>query len=198
MKLKCFGLIEALIGSAILIIFIVALALLGTKSMHLLTEIQHRQEAQKIAEDFYSRAQLLRDLGRLSFKDDAQEGLSIDCFASDKANSCLSKILNAYPQNLFPYFDMINPLGDLSLKEIKKDYLSADGISDDYQIKAEVSSFECPKESKKSSDCRLLKLVIFWQEKSGQKSFISQKIITGLCAERAELSANPSCKRNAE
>lgn len=186
MKLKSFGLIEAIIGSAIVIIFVVAMAYVSVRANQILIESKHRQVAQKISDDFFSRIFMLRDSGRISFKQGKlnNQVIPINCFSTDSSENCKSTLLDSYPQNQAPFFDMISNQSVGSYKLFKSEYLAPDEAkSDFYKIKVQVDKTSCGKDKDieiSPESCRNVNLEIIWQESSGLKKFTVDQYIADL------------------
>ena len=172
MKLKTFGLIEAIAGSAILIIFAVAIGLVSTKSAGILDEAKHRQFASKIAQEFIFRTELLSQAGILTTAGTAQNmKIPIDCLSSDKGKLCKAEILNAYPQNLFPFFDIVSDEADGNHYLISSDYLKSSGIDKDfYKFRSKIENCD------HFSSCKKIKIEIVWTYKGQQKKYVSEQI----------------------
>ena len=185
MKFKSFGLIEAIISSGIIIIFVVAMAFVSVKANKIAEESKHTQVAKMIATDFFERFFMLRDTGHVTFSSSQDnQVISVECFATDKAENCKNNILDAYPQNKAPFFDMISGESFGSYKFIAHDYLAADELNDDFfKIKTQVSRAECGKQNNlkiPSSQCRIISLEIIWQESSGVKRYQENQFVGDL------------------
>lgn len=185
MKFKSFGLIEAIISSGIIIIFVVAMAFVSVKANQIAEESKHTQVAKMIASDFFERVFLLRDTGHVTFSSSKDnQVIPIECFATDKAESCKSNTLDAYPQNKAPFFDMISNQTFGSYKMIVKNYLVADELKDDFfKIKTEVNQTDCGKQNNlkiPASQCRNISLELIWQEPSGVKKYQENQFVGNL------------------
>jgi len=184
MRLKSFGLIEAIIGSAIVIVFVVAMALLGANANRVVGENAHRQVAEKIADDFISRIFLLKAVGRVSFgdTDQASQVISVDCFSTEKGESCKKTIMDAYPQNQFPFFDMVSTQSSGSYKSINNNYLKLENLADNFfKIKTEVKKASCDTSDNSivdKSDCRQVYLEIYWNEPDGIRTYSVNQYLT--------------------
>jgi len=185
MKLKTFGLIEATIGSAIIIVFIVGMGFIAVKSDAILQETIHRQEAQKISRDFFARLFLLKNLGKINFDDTTSfDSVSINCFATNLSSQCEGKVMDAYPQNQAPFFNMVSSekVGDFNL--FKSEYLAEDNINADfYKIKTEVKKVDCSTDEKltiSKDKCRNVHLEIIWIQPNGQKALEANQFISQL------------------
>jgi hypothetical protein len=180
MKLKSFGLIEAILGSAIIIIFAVAMSLLSAKSLKTVTDITYEQAASLVAKDYLARIYLLRNTGRLSFKRPSEDSqvIPVDCFSTDEGNSCKSRIMDSYPQNRFPFFDMISDQSLGNYMKINADYLKNKKITGvEFNIKAKIDQDGCKKIEKMERECREVYIEIIWDQKGKTHVFSTRQLL---------------------
>ena len=104
MKVKSFGLIEAIIATAILLLFITGIFYLSAQSAKIYSKTTKQENANLIARDFFDRIEILRDSGRLTFSDSSSSGqISVSCFESEKASDCLSALPSDTELELYPF-----------------------------------------------------------------------------------------------
>jgi hypothetical protein len=181
MKLKSFGLIEAILGSAIIIVFAVAMSLLSAKSKKTVNDSKTKQEAELIAEDYISRITLLRNVGRVTFDQskDSSQVVSIDCFASDKGEGCKNQIMDAYPQNQFPFFDMVSDQSYGNYKIVKEEYLKKKKIENkNFKLKSKIEKTNCIFDNEQSGNCREIHVEILWDQDKETKTYIIKQIMS--------------------
>ncbi len=167
MKLKSFGLVEAVIATAILLLFVTGIFYLSAKSTLRLGHYERTNVASVFAEDFFSRIDVLKSSERMTFKKQDSSGqISIECFDSSKANDCLSQIALGFPLDLYPFRDLVEPSKDefLRLKNIDP---KSGGV--DYKMKSVVA--------KSSKNQWRIDLEIIWQHNGKKENLTLSKII---------------------
>lgn len=181
MKLKSFGLIEAILGSAIIIIFAVAMSLLSAKSAKTVDDSEGKQAASLIAQDFISRVIFLKNIGRISFNDskNSSQVISIDCFSSDKGEQCKDQIMDAYPQNQFPFFDMISGQSYGNYRIVKDDYLKKKKVeNNNFKIKSKIEKTDCIFDNHESNKCFEIYVEILWDQDKDTTTYQARQIIS--------------------
>lgn len=164
MKFKAFGLIEAIIATAIILLFFVGASLLATKSSVLSKEEKKYSQAQKIAKDFFERVEILNKAQRISFDSQANsETISLQCLDSSQALACKDSFMDSFPLSLYPFNDLTEISSDNYLK-IKEDYFKRHKLTaEPFAIKTKID--------KKSDSIVLIEVDIRFEINSKAKNY---------------------------
>ena len=162
-SLKSFGLIEAMISTFIILLFVSAIAFLSVKMVINYKKSISEDNAKKIAEEFLSRTEVLREFNRVSFDNGNDIGkIPISCFDSSKSISCQNFILDDFPLAEYPFGNFIRPGSDQYL-EVNRDFIAGEKQkSYGYKINSKVVDI--------SEDKKNVEIKIIWED-NGQKSF---------------------------
>lgn len=140
MRIKSFGLIEALIASCIVIIFITGVSLLSVRFAVSNLSLKSNEITSKISRDFFHNIDLLNLSEKISYENNYSDStrLPVECFDFNKALKCKNFIMDAYPLNQFPYLEITKFELEDGYYKIKDEYFSNQKNENNYRVKASV------------------------------------------------------------
>lgn len=140
MKIKSFGLIEAMIASCIIIIFITGISLLSVRFAVSNLNLNSNEVNSRISREFFHNIDLLNLSEKISYDNNYSDStkLPVECFDFKKALKCKNFIMDAYPLNQFPYLEMTKFELEDGYYKIKDDYFGNFKNENNYRIKASV------------------------------------------------------------
>jgi len=166
-KLKSFGIIEAVIASGIVVVVLSGALILSSSALRSATLESSYLEAEHIADSAMEQIMLAKTSGKVSFSTFARDQASIDCFDTLLRNqlgcSALgyysgadisagyvkvksANVSSAFPDNFFKYKVTIP---DSNNRDCRK-----------------FADSDLPKEK-----CRVVNIDVLWEESSGQKQY---------------------------
>jgi hypothetical protein len=137
MKVKSFGLIEAIIATAILLLFVTGIFYLSAKTAQIYSNAIRQENANLIADDFFKRIDILQASGRLGFDGTiGSRKIDISCLDSFNAVDCLGSLGEGYEINLYPYKSLTEATREGSFK-IRPDAFAGVDLSS-YEVSSKV------------------------------------------------------------
>lgn len=166
MKLKSFGLVEAIIATGILLLFITGIFYLSAKGAQRTSQYERNAIALKITEDFFSRVEVLDKSGRINYgSGDSKDKIPVSCLESSKSFDCLNELPKTFPLDLYPFHDMTTAS--------KGDYLELKNIEESMQKNA----YKIQTSLIKAGDQYLINLSIKWEHARKSESLSLTKTI---------------------
>ena len=140
MKTKSFGLIEAIISTAIMLLFITGIFYLSAKSVKIHSKYLRQEFVTNVSKDFFSRAKILQKSGYLNFSGQTNSHqISLDCFDSSKALDCLGSLSYDSSLDLYPFKDLIKATHDEYLKIDDSKYFNSALRAYNFRVKSKLS-----------------------------------------------------------
>ena len=199
MKLKSFGLVEAMIASFIAITVLSgAVALASSVNKSTTTESSYAK-AEQIADNFLENLNFANSQGRIFFDDrsklyDKSAGsYSIDCFDSRSASACEVEYWAAHPGLLAFYPDMMRfywdhgrtekDLADLPFYKVKTREIGDDSYGDNFfKVKTTINILASCKTvtglAIPTDKCRVVDVELKWSENVGDQTYKVSRYIT--------------------
>lgn len=160
MKLKSFGLVEAIIATAIIMLFLTGMFYLSAQASRTIARSSQEDLARVYAQDFISRVDVLNSAGYLEFKSNqSQEKIPMSCLETARALECQGKILAEMPKNLYPFGSLV----EASSQEYSPILKSEDKVVGGYKLKTTVE--------KQANEVWKLSLQLIWNEKGYKQSY---------------------------
>ena len=140
MKFKSFGLVEAIISTAIMLLLITGVFYLSAKANFNHSKYLRQEFVTNVANDFFSRVDVIQRAGYLTFgQSSGSDQISVDCLNSSRALDCLGSLSNDSVVRLYPYNDLAKPTGDEYFAISKQKYYNSSLESSKFSMKSIVT-----------------------------------------------------------